>query len=137
MKRRIMEITRYIWIELWKWLQNLNVNLGSFIIRWGLWMMVSVGLLYFAWAVLHSRNRFTQILTFIISSIFVFVLRLQYLKQAGAVYGFLIIVSVLAAICMPPYVAFLLTPIRGQQVRIKWIIYVLAAILFIVQLIVM
>jgi fumarate reductase subunit D len=67
----------------------------------------------------------------------VFVLPLEYLKQAGAVYGFLIILSVLAAICMPPYVAFLLTPIRGQQKKIKWFIYGLAAILFVVQLIVM
>lgn len=132
-----MELTQYLWDKLWEWLANLNVNLGCFLVRLGLWMMVSVGLLYFAWAVLHSRNRFTQILTFIICTILVFALPLEYLKQAGAVYGFLIIVSILAAICMPPYVAFLLTPIRGQQVRIKWSIYVLAAILFIVQLIVM
>jgi hypothetical protein len=132
-----MELTKYLWTELWEWLQNLNINLGCLIIRWGLWMMVSVGLLYFAWAVLHSRNRFTQILTFIISTILVFMLPLEYLRQVGAVYGFLIIVSILAAICMPPYVAFLLTPIRGQQKRIKWIIYGLAAILFVIQLIVM
>jgi hypothetical protein len=131
-----MEITEFLWNELWGFLGSMNVHLGCFIIRWGLWMMVSVGLLYLSWAVLHSRSRFTQILTFIISTIIVFVLPLEYLKQAGAVYGLMIIVSILAAICMPSYVAFLLTPIRGQQVRIKWIIYGLAVVLFVIQLIV-
>jgi len=132
-----MEITRYLWDQLWVALTNTNLHLGSFIIRFGLWMLVSVGLLYFTWSVLHSRNRFTQILTFIVSTIFVFILPLEYLKQAGAVYGFAIVIAFLAAVCMPPYVAFLLTPIRGQQIRIKWIIYGLAMILFAVQLIVM
>ena len=132
-----MEITKFIADELWKWLQNLNVNLACFIIRWGLWMLVSTGLLYFTWSVLHSRNRFTQILTFIISTIIVFVLPLKYLKQAGVVYGFAIIIAVLAAICMPPYVAFLLTPIKGQQIRIKWFIYGIAVILLVLQFIVM
>lgn len=132
-----MEITRYLYDNFCEWLTNLNVNLGCFLIRWGLWMLISAGLLYLAWAVLHSRNRFTQILTFFISTILVFVLRLEYLKQAGAVYGFMIIVSILAAVCMPPYVAFLLTPIRGQQIKIKWIIYGVVVVLFIAQLIVM
>lgn len=132
-----MEITHFLWDEFWELLQSLNINLGCFIIRWGLWMMISSGLLYFAWAKMHSRTRFTQILTFIISTSIVFVLPLEYLKQTGAVYGFMIIVSILAAICMPLHLAFFLTPIRGQQLRIKWIIYGLAAFLFVIQLIVM
>ncbi len=132
-----MEITRYLWDRLWDLLQNLNISLGCFIIRCGLWMLVSAGLLYLSWAKLHSRSRFLQVLTLFAATILVFVLPLAHLVQAGVVYGFMIVVSLLAMIFMPPHISFFLTPIRGQQIKTKWILYGLVTFLFFIQLIAM
>jgi hypothetical protein len=132
-----MEISKFLYDSFWDGLEGMNVNLGCFIIRWGLWMLIANGLLHFAWARMHSRTRFTQIITFMISTIIIFILPLEYLKQAREVYGCMIIVSTLAAVCLPPRVAFFLTPIQGQQQKLTWIIYGLIGLLFFVQLIVM
>lgn len=132
-----MEITRFLYNRFWDFLVGMNVHLGCFLIRWGVWMLISAGLLYFVWARMNSRSRFSQILTFIISTTIVFILPLENLKQIGMIYGFMIIVSVLAMICMPPRVAFFLTPIRGQQIKVMWVIYGLEVVLLLVQLIVM
>lgn len=132
-----MEITKFLWDELWKWLQNLNVNLGCFIIRWGFWMMTASGILYVAWTRMHSRTRFTQILAFVVSTAVVFILPLEHLVDARLVYGSMILLCFIAMVCLPPRVAFFLTPILGQQLKITWVIYGLEVVLFFIQLMIM
>ena len=129
-----MELTKFLWDRFWDFLEGMNIYMGCFIIRWGLWMLIASGLLYLAWIRLHSRTRFTQILTFIVSTTVVYVLPLEHLARSRPVYGAFILVCFLAMVCLPSRVAFFLTPILGQQLKITWGIYGLEILLFLVQL---
>jgi len=132
-----MEITKFLYDKFWEFLQGMNVHLGCFIIRWGLWMLIASAILYVAWARLHSRTRFTQILAFVVSTTMVFILPLDHLTNMRYVYESMILLCFIAMICLPPRVAFFLTPIRGQQISTMWTIYGLEAVLFLIQLMVM
>ena len=129
-----MELTKFLWDRFWDFLQGMNIHMGCFIIRWGLWMLIASSLLYLAWIRLHSRTRFTQILTFIVSTTLVYILPLVHLARSRFVYGAFILVCFLAMVYLPPRVAFFLTPILGQQLKITWGIYGLEILLFLVQL---
>jgi hypothetical protein len=122
---------RDFWINL---INDMPNNLSCFILRMGFLLILSSGLLYWAWTYLPWRSVFSQ--TCVVFIALVITLYIPVGKFRGGGRGFLAFMVTIAFICMvflPTWLPFWLTPRLGNQLRLRKIILCIVWGLFLIQ----
>lgn len=131
-----MDILTFIRDVVVNWVAHTNNFVAGFIVKIGLWLVSSVVLLRFV--LFRRMSQIVQILLFsIITLAFLYLpLSVEVVKHYKPFFALILLASIVIIIFLPPRLAFLLSPIRGSQITITRIIYVIIVSLFIAQLIV-
>lgn len=123
---------RDFWISL---IYNLPVSLSSFILRMGAFLILSILLLILAWVYIPWRNVFFQTCIAFSSFSLILYLPLQHLRKVGPdLFAFLVGIGFFSMVYIPNWLPFFLTPLQGNQIKLKKIIRYTVWLLFLLQI---
>lgn len=114
---------------------NLPIGISIFILRMSVFLILSILLLILAWVYIPWRNVFFQTCIAFSSFSLVLYLPIQHLRKTGPdFFAFLVGIGFSCMIYIPNWLPFFLTPLHGNQIRLKRIIRYTIWSLFLLQI---
>lgn len=131
-----MDLLKWIYDTVANVIYGINQNITIFVIRMGILLLLTLGLLFFTWFKLRVRNTFLQLLAVFFSIIVSFNMKIEVIRENKSIYVILTIIGLLSIGFLPAVLPFYIAPRLGTQQLMRKILYYSILGLFVIQILI-